>query len=85
MSAKDLSRYTFEYGHHFFKQSLIIHADCFEWMEHLPEESLHAIVTDPPYGVKEYDFDQRIEMAVFGVFHPLSMGINVHLCPDLLP
>jgi site-specific DNA-methyltransferase (adenine-specific) len=19
---------------------------------------LHAIVTDPPYGVKEYDFDQ---------------------------
>ena len=58
MSAKDLSRYTFEYGHHFFKQSLIIHADCFEWMEHLPEESLHAIVTDPPYGVKEYDFDQ---------------------------
>ena len=67
------------------KQSLIIHADCFEWMEHLPEESLHAIVTDPPYGVKEYDFDQRIEMAVFGVFHPLSMDINVHLCPDLLP
>ena len=58
MSAKDLSRYAFEYGHHFFEQSLIIHADCFEWMEHLPEESLHAIVTDPPYGVKEYDFDQ---------------------------
>lgn len=24
----------------------------------LPENSLHAIVTDPPYGVKEYDFDQ---------------------------
>ena len=58
MSAKDLSRYAFEYGHHFFKQSLIIHADCFEWMEHLAEASLHAIVTDPPYGVKEYDLDQ---------------------------
>lgn len=24
----------------------------------IPENSLHAIVTDPPYGVKEYDFDQ---------------------------
>lgn len=58
MSAKDLSRYVFEFGHHFFEQSLIIHADCFEWMEHLPEVSLHAIVTDLPYGVKEYDFDQ---------------------------
>lgn len=39
-------------------QSLIVHADCFEWLAHLPENSLHAVVTDPPYGVKEYDFDQ---------------------------
>lgn len=39
-------------------QSLIVHADCFEWLGRIPESSLHAIVTDPPYGVKEYDFDQ---------------------------
>lgn len=39
-------------------QSLIIHADCFEWLSRIPENSLHAVVTDPPYGVKEYDFDQ---------------------------
>jgi site-specific DNA-methyltransferase (adenine-specific) len=38
--------------------SLILHADCFEWLSRIPENSLHAIVTDPPYGVKEYDFDQ---------------------------
>ena len=38
--------------------SLIIHADCLEWLSRIPENSLHAIVTDPPYGVKEYDFDQ---------------------------
>lgn len=38
--------------------SLLIHADCFEWMARSPENSIHAIVTDPPYGVKEYDFDQ---------------------------
>ena len=39
-------------------KSLIIHADCFEWLGRIPESSLHGIVTDPPYGVKEYDFDQ---------------------------
>lgn len=32
--------------------------DCFEWLGRIPENSLHAIVTDPPYGVKEYDSDQ---------------------------
>lgn len=38
--------------------SRLVHADCFEWLSRVPESSLHAIVTDPPYGVKEYDFDQ---------------------------
>ncbi|MGC1677441.1 MAG: DNA methyltransferase [Candidatus Binataceae bacterium] len=35
--------------------SLILNADCFEWLAKLPENTLHAIVTDPPYGVKEFD------------------------------
>jgi len=39
-------------------RSLILHADCFEWLGRIPENSIHAIVTDPPYGVKEYDFEQ---------------------------
>src|SRR5437867_5114059 len=39
-------------------QSYIIHADCFDWLRMVPENSIHAIVTDPPYGVKEYEFDQ---------------------------
>lgn len=39
-------------------RSRILHADCFEWLGRIPENSLHAIITDPPYGVKEYDFDQ---------------------------
>lgn len=36
-------------------KSLAIHADCFEWLSRIPENTLHAIVTDPPYGVKEYE------------------------------
>jgi site-specific DNA-methyltransferase (adenine-specific) len=41
-----------------FTTSLALRADCFEWMRRIPPDSLHAIVTDPPYGVKEYDLDQ---------------------------
>jgi site-specific DNA-methyltransferase (adenine-specific) len=44
---------TFAVGH-----SVAIHADCFEWLARIPERSLHAVVTDPPYGVKEFDPDQ---------------------------
>lgn len=39
-------------------RATLVHADCFEWLAGLPENTLHAIVTDPPYGVKEYDTDQ---------------------------
>ena len=39
-------------------RSRVLHADCFEWLGRIPESSIHAIVTDPPYGVKEYEFDQ---------------------------
>src|SRR5580704_11510768 len=39
-------------------QSIVVHADCLEWMSRMPENSIHGIVTDPPYGVKEYEFDQ---------------------------
>lgn len=32
----------------------LVHADCIEWMHEQPARSIHAIVTDPPYGLKEY-------------------------------
>jgi site-specific DNA-methyltransferase (adenine-specific) len=35
--------------------SLLVLADCLEWMSSVPVASIHAIVTDPPYGVKEYE------------------------------
>ncbi len=51
---------TFAPGYHseVVGRSLIVHADCFEWLQRIPEESLYAVVTDPPYGVKEYELDQ---------------------------
>lgn len=53
-----IETFDLDYDHHRFDKSLAIHADCFEWMGRIPQASIHAIVTDPPYGVKEYDFDQ---------------------------
>lgn len=47
-----------DFPHEFIGQSLIVHADCFQWLKHIPENTLHAIVTDPPYGVKEYEPEQ---------------------------
>ncbi len=32
----------------------LAHADCLAWMATAPPCSVHAIVTDPPYGLKEY-------------------------------
>ena len=48
----------FNYEYARIGKSQLIHADCFEWLGRVPENTFHAIVTDPPYGVKEYDFDQ---------------------------
>ncbi len=53
-----LGRFALDYAHMTVGKSLILHADCFEWMGRIPENSIHGIVTDPPYGVKEYEFDQ---------------------------
>lgn len=57
-AAASLRLFGLDYSTHEIGGSLIVHADCFEWMGRIPEASVHAIVTDPPYGVKEYDFDQ---------------------------
>ncbi len=38
----------------------LIHADCLEWMCNQDDNSITAIVTDPPYGVKEYT-EEEIE------------------------
>lgn len=39
----------------------LIRADCFEWLSQIPSNCLHAIVTDPPYGVKEYRPEQLLK------------------------
>jgi len=35
-------------------RATLFHADCFEWLPRQADRSLHAVVTDPPYGLIEY-------------------------------
>ena len=37
-----------------FGKAELYHGDCFDWFEEQPDSSIHAIVTDPPYGLQEY-------------------------------
>ena len=32
----------------------LVQADCIEWLAQQPRRSIHAVVTDPPYGLVEY-------------------------------
>lgn len=43
-----------------YKKAVLHHADCFEWLSRQTPSSMHAVVTDPPYGLVEYsDTEQR--------------------------
>lgn len=45
-----------------FGQSKLIHADCFDWLEKADDNSIHAVVTDPPYGLHEYTPEQQAKL-----------------------
>ncbi len=42
-----------------FGKSHLVLADCMTWLEHRSSESIHAVVTDPPYGLVEYSDDEQ--------------------------
>lgn len=44
----------FEYG-----RCALYEADCFDWLRSRKHNSIHAIVTDPPYGLLEYSPEQQ--------------------------
>lgn len=46
------------FPHQEIGRSFLIQADCFEWLRHAPHETIHSVVVDPPFGVKEFEPDQ---------------------------
>ncbi|MFO0775044.1 MAG: DNA methyltransferase [Nitrospiraceae bacterium] len=44
----------FDYG-----RTHMVEADCLDWLQDQPANSIHAVVTDPPYGLFEYSPEQQ--------------------------
>ncbi len=42
-----------------FGRATLFRGDCFDWLEQQPDNSIHAVVTDPPYGLVEYAPEQQ--------------------------
>src|ERR1017187_1859942 len=42
--------------------SQLFHADCFDWLEQQENNSFHAVLTDPPYGLHEYTPEQQSKL-----------------------
>jgi DNA modification methylase len=40
----------------------LYHASCFDWMRQCEPRSVHAIVTDPPYGLLEYSANEQAKL-----------------------
>ncbi len=45
-----------------FGRATLVHADCFDWLERQNDNSIHAVVTDPPYGLHEYTPEQQAKL-----------------------
>lgn len=42
-----------------FGRATLYRDDCLSWLDSQPANSLHAVVTDPPYGLVEYSEEQQ--------------------------
>jgi DNA modification methylase len=45
-----------------FGRSQLVRGDCFAWLAAREPNSIHAIVTDPPYGLVEYSRNQQSKL-----------------------
>ena len=47
----------FRYGN-----STLFHGDCFDWLDAREDCTIHAVVTDPPYGLHEYTLAEQSKL-----------------------
>lgn len=40
----------------------LVHGDCFDWFDSQEDNSIYAVVTDPPYGLHEYTPQQQSKL-----------------------
>ena len=46
----------------FSDQATLVCADCFDWLAEQKPNSIHAVVTDPPYGLVEYSEKEQVKL-----------------------
>lgn len=42
-----------------FGKAILVQADCLDWLRSREPNSVHAVVTDPPYGLQEYSEEEQ--------------------------
>lgn len=45
-----------------YEKAALHHGDCFEWLQKRPAHSIHAVVTDAPYGLLEYTPEEQTKL-----------------------
>ena len=45
-----------------FGNATLVHGDCFDWLDAREDNSIHAVVTDPPYGLQEYTPNEQSKL-----------------------
>ena len=45
-----------------FGKATLFHADCFDWLPQQRDNTIHAVITDPPYGLHEYTPQQQAKL-----------------------
>jgi len=43
-------------------RATLIHVNCFDWLRACEPRSVHAVVTDPPYGLLEYSHSEQAKL-----------------------
>lgn len=43
-------------------RATLVQGDCLVWLEQRAERSVHAVVTDPPYGLREFSETQKAKL-----------------------
>ncbi len=43
-------------------RATLYHADCFDWLAARAPASIHAVITDPPYGLVEYSAQEQTKL-----------------------
>lgn len=47
---------------HKINRAVLIQANCFDWLRACEAHSIHAVVTDPPYGLIEYSHAEQTKL-----------------------